>query len=64
LDEKVYLDRLLAQRMELSDGACQRGAGEGDPGYTYGIAVGVNHGLRIAEQLLMNLLKEEKETDE
>lgn len=31
--------------------------------FAYGHAVGLNHGLRIAEELLLEMLKGEKEQD-
>lgn len=61
MDEKDYIARLKTLRMLIADEALTKP--EARTEFSYGHAVGMNHGLRRAEQEFLEMLKSEKEKD-
>ena len=61
MDERKYITLLKTHRQQLADEGLHKPDQRTE--FEYGRAVGVNHGLRLAEELLLNMLKDEKESD-
>lgn len=64
IDEKRYIQALQVFRIKRADAAMQSGASPIDATYCYGREVGINAGLRMAEELLLDLIKDDKGKDE
>lgn len=63
MDEKRYIQALQVARIKRADAALQSGAAPADATYCYGREVGINAGLRMAEELLTNMIKDDKEKE-
>ena len=62
MDTASYLARLYALRIERADAALASSAGA-HPEFEFGRHVGFNQGLRSAEQLIAEIIDEEREGD-
>lgn len=63
MDEQRYLAKLRDRRVTTADGTLHRPDTSLEPAFAYGHLVGVNHGLRLAEELLLEMLRDDKEQD-
>ena len=61
MDERKYIGLLEERRKKMSDEMLWKPDGTNE--FSYGHLVGVNHGLRLAADLLLEMLADEKETD-
>lgn len=63
IDEKVYIGKLQTARKERADAAFQSSPPVGAIEFCFGREAGINAGLRMAEQILLEMLKDDKERD-
>lgn len=58
IDEARFLDKLRTHRVALADNALTQSTATADTAFTFGRAAGMNQGLRMAEQMLLEMLKD------
>ena len=64
MEDKTFIAKLIEHRQKHADDALNQALPEGrDPGYMLGLVTGFNRGLRMAEKIYTDLLKEDKERD-
>lgn len=63
MDEKRYIAALQTIRIQRADNALNGGVPQ-ECAFHYGREVGINAGLRMAEQVLTEMLKDDKEQDQ
>lgn len=63
MDEKTYIAKLQTARKERADAALQSSPPVGAIEFCFGRESGINAGLRMAEQILLEMLKDEREKD-
>lgn len=63
IDEKKYIGILQAARIDRADRALNSGYGTPDATFHYGKECGINCGLRMAEELLMAMINDERERE-
>ena len=63
MDERRYLSELIDRRQRMADEGLWKPSMAWSPEFAYGHTVGMNHGLRLAEELLAEMLRDEADKE-